>query len=76
MIELKRRSPDDGMDIYNLLQQIPREENGLQNRANGLSFDEFKQWLIQKQQQCRSACENGREYALLFRAFYEKEKNL
>lgn len=28
-----------------------------------------------KQQQCRAACENEREYALLCRAFYEKEKN-
>ena len=48
MIELKRLSPSDGMDVYDLLQKIPREENGLQNNANGLSFDEFKQWLIKK----------------------------
>lgn len=49
MIELKRLSPNDGMDIYNLLQEIPKEENGLQNKANGLSYEEFKNWLINKQ---------------------------
>jgi len=49
MIELKRLSTDDGIEIYNLLQTIPREENGLQNKANGMSYDEYKQWLIGKQ---------------------------
>lgn len=29
MIELKRLSPSDGIEIYDLLQSIPREENGL-----------------------------------------------
>ena len=51
MLELRRLSPDDGMDIYELLQKIPREENGLQNKANGLTFDEFQQWLIRKQEE-------------------------
>lgn len=27
MFELKRLSPDDGTDIYNMLQEIPKEEN-------------------------------------------------
>lgn len=49
MFELKRLSPDDGTDIYNMLQEIPKEENGLQNKANGLTFEEFKGWLIGKQ---------------------------
>ena len=38
MIELKKLSADDGMDVYTLLQEIPKEENGLVNNANGLSF--------------------------------------
>lgn len=45
MLELKKLSPEDGADVYELLQQIPREENGLHNNANGMSFDEYKAWL-------------------------------
>lgn len=48
MIQLKRLSIDDGNDIYCMLQEIPAEENGLINKANGLTFDEFKEWLIGK----------------------------
>lgn len=28
-----------------MLQEIPKEENGLINEANGLSFEEYKEWL-------------------------------
>lgn len=49
MLELKRSSVDDGLDIYTMLQEIPAEENGLINKANGLTFDEYKEWLIVKQ---------------------------
>ncbi len=46
MLELKRLSVDDGLDIYKMLQEIPAEENGFINKANGLTFDEYKEWLI------------------------------
>lgn len=49
MLELKRLSVDNGLDIYTMLQEIPAEENGLINKANGLTFDEYKEWLIVKQ---------------------------
>ena len=49
MLELKRLSVDDGLDIYTMLQEIHAEENGLINKANGLTFDEYKEWLIVKQ---------------------------
>lgn len=49
MIELKKLSVDDGLDVYNMLQDIPAEENGFINKANGLTFDEYKEWLIGKQ---------------------------
>lgn len=49
MLELKRLSVEDGLDIYHMLQDIPSEENGLYNSANGLTFDEYKEWLISKQ---------------------------
>ena len=48
MLELKKVSPDDGPDIYRMLQEIPREENGLLNHANGLSFDEYREWLMKQ----------------------------
>ena len=34
-----------------MLQEIPYEENGLMNKANGLSYDEYKSWLIAKHQE-------------------------
>ena len=45
MLELKKLSPEDGADVYELLQQIPGEENGLHNSVSGMSFDEYKAWL-------------------------------
>jgi predicted acetyltransferase len=45
---LKRLSPADGPDIYTLTQSLPKEENGFQNSASGLSVEEFPAWL-QKQ---------------------------
>ncbi len=49
MIELKKLSPDDGYDIYNMLQAIPKDENGLINNAHGMTYDEYKNWLLKKQ---------------------------
>ena len=45
-VELKKLTPEDGIDIYDFLQEIPKEENGFMNGCNGLSYDEYKQWLI------------------------------
>lgn len=39
MIELKKLSINDGMDIYEMLQEMPADENGLINRVNGMSFE-------------------------------------
>ena len=44
--ELRRLAISDGMDIYEMLQEIPKEENGFMNSVNGRRFEEFKQWLI------------------------------
>lgn len=51
MTELKRLSVDDGQEIYNLLQEIPKEENGFGNNAKGMSFAEFKNWLVKKHEE-------------------------
>ena len=49
VVELKKLSPEDGRDIYDMLQTMPKDENGLINNANGLTYDEYKEWLVKKQ---------------------------
>jgi len=44
--ELRKLSPDDGRDVYDMLQELPRDENGFINGCNGKTYDEFKKWLI------------------------------
>ena len=45
MIELRRLSVNDGKDIYEMLQEMPREENGFENKVHGLTIEEFAAWL-------------------------------
>ena len=49
MIELRKLSIEDGTDVYEMLQEMPANENGLMNKANGMSFAQYKNWLIAKQ---------------------------
>ena len=44
--ELRQLSVYDGKDIYDMLQELPRDENGFINGCNGISFEEFTQWLV------------------------------
>lgn len=45
--KLKKLSVDDGNDIFEMLQQIPKDENGFINNIYGLTFDDYKKWLIE-----------------------------
>lgn len=45
--KLKKLSVDDGMDVYDLLQQIPQTENGFINNMYQTTFEEFKNRLLQ-----------------------------
>jgi predicted acetyltransferase len=45
-IELRQLSIHDGRDIYDMLQELPKEENGFINGCYGKSFEEYKQWLV------------------------------
>lgn len=45
-IVLKNLSADDGIDIYEMLQEIPKDENGFLDSVYGKTFEEYKQWLI------------------------------
>ena len=51
MLELRKLTDSDGMDVYEMLQAMPYEENGLMNKAHGLSFEEFRSWLAAKQRE-------------------------
>jgi len=51
VFQLKKISAEDGRDIYDMLQTMPKDENGLINNANGLSYEEFKAWLAAKQKE-------------------------
>ena len=44
-MELRALTVDDGMDVYQMLQEIPKDENGFMNSAYGQSPDVFRQWL-------------------------------
>jgi predicted acetyltransferase len=44
--KLKKLSVNDGYDIFNMLQEIPKDENGFINNINGLTFNDYKKWLI------------------------------
>lgn len=44
-IELRPLAVDDGLDVYEMLQEIPMDENGFQNSMHGRSCEEFSQWL-------------------------------
>ena len=51
MLELRKLTDSDGMDVYEMLQAMPYEKNGLMNQAHGLSFEEFRGWLAAKQRE-------------------------
>lgn len=45
---LRQLSIFDGQDVYNLLQHIGEEENAFKNPVRNMSYNEFKQWLVQQ----------------------------
>ena len=51
MLELRRLSVDDGPEIFRMLQEIPKEENGFGNNAHGMTYGEYKEWLSAKHQE-------------------------
>ena len=48
MIELRQSNKDLGMAEYKMLQGIIDGENGFMNKVYGMSFDEYKLWLIEQ----------------------------
>ena len=48
MLKLVQLSVKDKEEVYNMLQRIKANENEFTNGAYGLSYDDFKKWLIQQ----------------------------
>ena len=46
-VELRRLCANDDNDIYTMLQEIPKDENGFINPMFGKSFDDYKKWLLE-----------------------------
>ena len=44
-IELRKLSVHDGRDIYEMLQEMPENENGFINSVHGKSYEEYQAWL-------------------------------
>lgn len=44
-LKIRKLSIDDGRDIYEMLQELPSEENGFINSVKDKTFDEYKEWL-------------------------------
>ena len=45
-LRIRKLNLDDCMEIYEMLQELPADENGFINPAAGKSFDEYKEWLV------------------------------
>lgn len=45
-IELRQLSVNDDVNVYDMLQEIPKDENGVINGCNGRTFESYKKWLI------------------------------
>ena len=51
--ELRPLSEEDGKDVYNFLQTLPKDENGFMNSAAGLTYPEYRQWLAKQAENAR-----------------------
>ena len=48
-IELRPLSSADGREIYEMLQEIPADENGYVNGVHGMIYEEYKAWLAREE---------------------------
>ena len=44
-LEIRKLRIDDGRDIYEMLQELPADENGFINSVQGKTFDGYRNWL-------------------------------
>ena len=48
MVELRQLTPNDDQKVYYMLQRRGKCENEFKNTANGIPFNQFRQWLIEQ----------------------------
>ena len=53
-VELRQLSPNDGRDIYDMLQEIQRNDCGVINDVHGMAFDDYLAWLQQQDDHSRA----------------------
>ena len=46
--ELRAISQADGLDVYDMLQSLPKDENGFMNGTGGKTYEEYKEWIKAK----------------------------
>lgn len=44
-ITLRQLSPEDGIDVYGMLQRMPGEEHHFSNPVRQMSFERYQEWL-------------------------------
>lgn len=55
-MKLKQLTVQDGREVYEMLQRIGRDENAFSNIVNGMSYEDYKKWLIQQDEWSRDSC--------------------
>lgn len=43
---LRRLTVQDGADVYQMLAELPRDENGFINGCSGMTYEEYQKWLV------------------------------
>ena len=56
IFELKQLNPNMGEFEYEMLQGILNVENGFSNPAYGLTFEDFKSWLVEVDKHSKGEC--------------------
>ena len=52
--ELRAISQADGLDVYDMLQSLPKDENGFMNGTGGKTYEEYKE-----KPKTRNPCRRG-----------------
>ncbi len=47
-VELRQLEINNGADEYDMLQEIDSNENGFTNEVKGMSYDKYRDWLVQQ----------------------------
>lgn len=53
MLYLKELTPEDGRDVYEMLQGIVNGENGVSNKVEGMDYSDFPAWLKGEEEMSR-----------------------